>query len=86
VAQGYTQVKKIDFDETFALVAHLKFVYILLAIACHLNFKLYQMNVKSAFINVILQEKVYVGQPKDFTNHLFSEHMYMLKKVIYDLK
>jgi hypothetical protein len=83
VAQGYTQVKKIDFDETFALVAHLKFVYILLAIACHLNFKLYQMNVKSAFLNVIRQEKVYVEQLKDFTNH---DYMYMLKKVIYGLK
>ena len=60
VAQGYTQVEKIDFDETFALVARLESSWILLAIASHLNFKLYQMDVKSAFLNRMLQEEVYV--------------------------
>jgi hypothetical protein len=54
VAQGYTQVKWIDFDETFASVAHLKSIHILLAIACHLDLKLYQMDVKSAVLNEIL--------------------------------
>ena len=49
----------IDFDETFALVARLKSIRILLAIASHLNFKLYQMDVKSAFLNGMLQEEVY---------------------------
>ena len=86
MAQGYIQVKKIDFNETFALVAHLKSVCIVLAFACHLNFKLYQMDVKSAFLNVILQEKVYVKQLKGLINHLFFDHMYMLKNVIYGLK
>ena len=66
VAQGYTQVEEIDFDETFALVARLESIRILLAIArlesirillaiaSHLNFKLYQMDVKSAFLNEML--------------------------------
>ena len=57
VAQGYIQVEGIDFDET--LVARLESIRILLAIASHLNFKLYQMDVKSAFLNGMLQEEVY---------------------------
>ena len=66
VAQWYTQVEGIDFDETFALVARLESIRILLAIASHLNFKLYQMDVKSAFLNGMLQEEAYVEQPKGF--------------------
>ena len=54
VAQGYTQVEGIDFYETFAPVARLKSIRILLAIASHLNLKLYQMDVKSAFLNGML--------------------------------
>lgn len=53
VAQGYTQVEGIDFDETFAPIARLESIRILLGIACNLNFKLYQMDVKSAFLNVM---------------------------------
>jgi hypothetical protein len=60
VAEGYTQIEGIDFDETFAPVARLESIKILLSIACHLGFKLYQMDVKSAFLNGILQEEVYV--------------------------
>ena len=60
IAQDYTQVEGIDFDETFALVVRLESIRILLAIANHLNFKLYQMDVKSAFLNGMLQEEVYV--------------------------
>ena len=59
VAQGYTQVERVDFDETFALVVRIESIRILLAIVCHLNFKLFQMEVKSAFLNGMLQE-VYV--------------------------
>jgi preprotein translocase subunit Sec63 len=60
VAQGYTQVKGVDFDETFALVAHLESIRILLSIACHFKFKLYQMDVKSSFLNGVIQEEIYV--------------------------
>ena len=61
-------MESIDFDETFALLARLKSIRILLAIASHLNFKLYQMDVKSVFLNGILQEEVYVEQPKGFVD------------------
>ena len=56
VAQGYTPVERVDFVETLALVVRIESIRILLAIACHLNFKLYQMDVKSAFLNGMLQE------------------------------
>ena len=68
VAQGYIQVEGVDFDETFAPVARLKSIRILLAIASYLNFKLYQMDVKSTFLNGMLQEEVYVEQPKGFVD------------------
>ena len=66
VAQGYTQVKEVDFDESFALIARLESIRILLSIACIMNFKLYQMDVKSAFFNGISHEEVLVKQPKGF--------------------
>jgi len=54
IAQGYTQIEGIDFDETCALVARLESIRILLSITCHFGFKLYQMDVKSVFLNGIL--------------------------------
>ena len=86
VAQGYTQVEGIDFDETFATVAKLESIRILLAIASHLNFKLYQMDVKSAFLNGMLQEEVYVEQPKSFVDPHRLDDVYKLKKALYSLK
>ena len=56
VAQGYTQVEGVGFDETFAPVARIESIRVLLALACHLKFKLYQMDVKSAFLNGFLKE------------------------------
>ena len=86
VAQGYTQVEGIDFDETFAPVARLESIRILLAIASHLNFKLYQMDVKSDFLNGILQEKVYVEQPKGFVDPHRPDDVCKLKRALYGLK
>ena len=63
VVQGYTQVEGIDFDETFAHVARLEAIRILLAYANHHNILLYQMDVKSAFLNGKIEEEVYVAQP-----------------------
>lgn len=54
VAKGYAQIEGIDFEETFAFAAKLESIRILLSIACYLKFKLYQMNVKSDFLNGIL--------------------------------
>ena len=61
VAQGYLQMEGVDYDGTFAPVAHMESIWILLALACHLKFKLYQMNVKNAFLNGFLKEDVYVA-------------------------
>ena len=86
VAQGYTQVEGIDFDETFAPVARLESIRILLAIASHLNFKLYQIDVKSVFLNAMLQEEVYVEQPKGFFYSHKLDDVYKLKRALYGLK
>ena len=85
VAQGYTQVG-VDFDESFAPVARLKSIRILLSIACTMDFKLYQMDVKCAFLNRYLNEEFFVEQPKGFQDPHFSEHVLRLKKAIYGLK
>jgi hypothetical protein len=60
VAKGYSQVKGLDFDETFAPVARLESIRILLAYSTHHGFKLYQMDVKSALLNGPIKEEVYV--------------------------
>ena len=86
VAQGYTQVEGIDFDETFVPIARLESIRILLAIASHLNFKLYQMDVKSVFLNGMLQEEVYVEQPKGFVDPHRPDDVYKLKRALYGLK
>ncbi|CAM8887225.1 unnamed protein product [Rhodiola kirilowii] len=86
VAQGYTQIEGIDFDETFAPVARLEAIRLLLALACHLKFKLFQMDVKSAFLNGLLNEEVYVSQPKGFEDPHHPDYVYRLKKALYGLK
>jgi hypothetical protein len=60
VAKGYSQVEGLDFEETFAPVARLESIHILLAYATHYDFKLYQMDVKSVFLNGPIKEEVYV--------------------------
>ena len=86
VAQGYSQVGGVDYDETFTPVAHMESIKILLALICHLSFKLYQMDVKTAFLNEIHKEDVYVAQPKGFIDPHFSENVLYLKKTLYGLK
>ncbi|KAH9791901.1 hypothetical protein KPL71_003915 [Citrus sinensis] len=86
VAQGYNQEEGIDFDEIFAPVARLESVRMLLAFACHKDFILFQMDVKSAFLNGYIMEEVYVKQPPGFENEKFSNHVYKLSKTLYGLK
>nr|GEX63530.1 retrovirus-related Pol polyprotein from transposon TNT 1-94 [Tanacetum cinerariifolium] len=76
----------IDYDETYALVARLESIRILLAYACALDFKLFQMDVKSAFLNGFINEEVYVAQPPEFTDFEKPAHVYKLKKASYGLK
>ena len=86
VDQGYSQMEGIDYDETFTPIARMESIRILLALACHLRFKLYQMDVKTAFLNGLLKEDVYVAQPKGFIDPHFSDHVLYLKKALYGLK
>ncbi|GJS99935.1 retrovirus-related pol polyprotein from transposon TNT 1-94 [Tanacetum coccineum] len=86
VAQGYNQQEGINYDETYALVARLEYIRILLAYACALDFKLFQMDVKSAFLNGFINEEVYVAQPLGFIDFEKPDHVYKLKKALYGLK
>ncbi|GJR71625.1 retrovirus-related pol polyprotein from transposon TNT 1-94 [Tanacetum coccineum] len=86
VAQGYNQQEGIDYDETYAPVARLESIRILLAYACALDFKLFQMDVKSAFLNGFINEEVYVAQPPGFIDFEKPNHVYKLKKALYGLK
>ncbi|GKA79257.1 retrovirus-related pol polyprotein from transposon TNT 1-94 [Tanacetum coccineum] len=86
VAQGYNQQEGIDYDETYASVARLESIRILLAYACALDFKPFQMDVKSAFLNGFINEEVYVAQPPGFIDFEKPDHVYKLKKALYGLK
>jgi hypothetical protein len=86
VAKGYAQVAGLDFEETFAPVARLESIRILLAYAAHHSFKLFQMDVKSAFLNGPIKEEVYVEQPSGFEDDRYPNHVYKLSKALYGLK
>ena len=73
VAQGFCQKEEIYFEETFAPVAHLEAIRIFLAFAASKGFKVFQMDIKSAFLNVFIEEEVYVKQPPSFENPKFPK-------------
>ncbi|GKA76350.1 copia protein [Tanacetum coccineum] len=86
VAQGYNQQEGINYDETYAPVARLESIRILLAYAYALDFKLFQMDVKSLFLNGFINEEVYVAQSPGFIDFEKQDHVYKLKKALYSLK
>ncbi|GJW90816.1 putative ribonuclease H-like domain-containing protein [Tanacetum coccineum] len=86
VARGYRQEEGIDFEESFAPVARLDAIRIFLAYATYMNMIIYQMDVKTAFLNGILREEVYVSQPDGFVDQDNPNHVYKLKKALYGLK
>ncbi|GKF26895.1 retrovirus-related pol polyprotein from transposon TNT 1-94, partial [Tanacetum coccineum] len=86
VAKGYRQKEGIDFEDSFALVAHLEAIRMFIAYAAHKNITIFQMDVKTAFLNGPLKEEVYVSQPEGFIDLEFLDHVYMLKKSLYGLK
>nr|GEU50788.1 hypothetical protein [Tanacetum cinerariifolium] len=86
VARGYRQEEGIDFEESFASVARLEAIRIFLAYAAHRNMVVYQMDVKTAFLNGNLREEVYVNQPDGFVDLDNPNHVYKLKKALYGLK
>nr|GEY59129.1 hypothetical protein [Tanacetum cinerariifolium] len=86
VACGYRQEERIDFEELFAPVARLEAIRIFLAYAAHKNMVVYQMDMKTAFLNGNLREEVYVSQPDGFVDPDNPNHVYKLKKAPYGLK
>jgi hypothetical protein len=86
VAQGFSQVEDLDFGETFAPIAHRDDIRILLAFVASKGFKLYQMDVKSAFLNGVIQEEVYIRQPLGFENPKYPNRVDKLSKALYGLK
>jgi hypothetical protein len=86
VAKGYSQVEGLDFDETYAPVARLELIHILLTYATYHGFKLYQRDMTSAFLNGPIKEEVHVEQPPGFEESEYPTHVYKLSKELYGLK
>nr|GEX05081.1 copia protein [Tanacetum cinerariifolium] len=86
VAVGYSQQEGIDYDETFTPVARIEVIRLFLAYAAHKDFTVFQMDFKTAFLNGILKDEVYVGQPSGFVRKQYPDHVYALDKALYGLK
>ena len=86
VCKGYTQIEGVDVDETFAPVARLETIRMFLALAAHKRYKVYQMDVKSAFLNGLLKEEVYIEQPDGVQINEDETQVCKLKKALYGLK
>ncbi|GJR20118.1 retrovirus-related pol polyprotein from transposon TNT 1-94 [Tanacetum coccineum] len=86
VAKGYRQEEGIDFEESFSPVARIEAIRIFIANAANKNMVIYQMDVKTAFLNGELKEEVYVSQPEDFVDPDHPTYVYRLKKALYGLK
>ncbi|GJS86276.1 retrovirus-related pol polyprotein from transposon TNT 1-94 [Tanacetum coccineum] len=86
VAKGYRQYEEIDLKKSFAPVAHIEAIHIFIAYAAHMNMTVFQMDVKTAFLNGILKEEVYVSQPEGFIDQEHLTHVFRLKKALYGLK
>nr|GEY61023.1 hypothetical protein [Tanacetum cinerariifolium] len=82
VAVGYSQQEGIDYDETFVPVARIEAIRFFLAYAAHKDFIVFQMDVKTVFLNEILKEEVYVGQPPGFVSKQYPDHVYALVKAL----
>ncbi|GJR19696.1 retrovirus-related pol polyprotein from transposon TNT 1-94 [Tanacetum coccineum] len=86
IAQGFRQEEGIDFEKSFAPVARIETIRIFVANAAHKNMTIYQMDVKTAFLNGELKEEVYASQPERFVDQDNPSHVYKLKKALYGLK
>lgn len=82
VTQGYNKDEGIDYEETYALVARLEAIHLLLAFVCPKNFKLFKMDVTNAFLNGYINEEAYVAQPPCFENHEYPNHIFKLKRTL----
>ena len=86
MAKWYTQKEVIDYEETFSLVAMHKSIRILLSIAAHYDYEIWQMDVNTAFLNRNLEEEIYMLQPEGFIAKNQEHMVCKLKRSIYGLK
>ena len=86
VAKGYKQQYGIDYEEVFAPVARLETVRLLISLAAQMKWKILQMDVKSVFLNGVLEEEVYIQQPPGFIIQEQKDKVYKLKRALYGLK
>nr|KAJ0188935.1 hypothetical protein LSAT_V11C900504880 [Lactuca sativa] len=86
VAQGFTQIESIDYGETFAPVARIEAIRLFLAYASYMNFIVYQMDVKTAFLHGVLEEEVFLNHPPGFVDKDHPDYVYRLDKAVYGLK
>ena len=86
VAKGFRQIQGVDYDETFSPVAKLKSVRVLLAIAAFFDYEIWQMDVKTAFLNGDIEEELYMVQPKGFVDPQKADKVCKLQRAIYGLK
>ena len=86
VARGFSQVEGIDYDETFAPVVRYTSIWTIMAITAEMGWKIHQMDVKTAFLNGILEEEVYIEQPQGFEVFGRDTHVCRMRKALYKLK
>nr|GEX54413.1 hypothetical protein [Tanacetum cinerariifolium] len=86
VAKGYTQIPRIDYEETFSLVAEIRAIRILIVIAAYYDYEIWQIDVKTTFLNGYFNEEVYMEQPEGFVNPKYPNRVCKLKRSIYGLK
>ena len=86
MAHGFSQKEGIDYEETFAPIARHNSIRLVLALAAVMKWKIHQMDVKTAFLNGVLEEEVYVEQTLSFETHVRESHVCRLKKALYGLK
>ena len=86
VARGFSQKEGIDYEETFAPVARYNSIWAIISLASVMGWKLHQMDMKTAFLNGVFEEEVYIEQPEGFVVHGSNSHVCRLKKALYGLK
>ena len=85
MARGLSQKKGIDYEETFTLVARYTTIRSVLSLVAVMKWKIHQMYVKTAFLNGVVEEEVYVERPLGFETHDRESHVCRLKKALYGL-
>ena len=86
VARGFSQIEGIDYEETFAPVARYSSIRMILALSAHMGWHIHQMDVKTAFLNGVIEEEVYIEQPEGFEIFNSDSHVCRLKRALYGLK